>query len=113
MNETLATTDRSVADGSAAVDLQDEDWVAPSSNADDEGRAASPVRVGCVIRNRYVLEERVGIGGKGTVFKALDRYRLDLPEEDRYVAIKILPPTANNHGELVADLRREFYEEKE
>ena len=110
MNETLATTDRSVADGSAAVDLQEEDWVAPSSNADDGGRAASPVRVGCVIRNRYVLEERVGIGGKGTVFKALDRYRLDLPEEDdRYVAIKILHRPADNRGDLVADLRREFY----
>lgn len=110
MNETLAPRDRSAADGSAAVDLQEEDWeVAPSSNADDEGRAASPVRVGCVIRNRYVLEERVGIGGKGTVFKALDRYRLDLPEEDRYVAIKILHRPAGNRGDLVADLRREFY----
>jgi len=110
MNETVAPTDRSAADGSAAVDLQEEDWVAPSSNTDDEGRTASPVRVGCVIRNRYVLEERVGIGGKGTVFKALDRYRLDLPEEDdRYVAIKILHRPADNRGDLVADLRREFY----
>jgi serine/threonine protein kinase len=121
MNETLTPTDRSAADCSAAVDLQ-EDWVAPSSNADDEGtaaspssnaddegRTASPVRVGCVIRNRYVLEERVGIGGKGTVFKALDRYRSDLPEEDRYVAIKVLHRPADNRGDLVADLRREFY----
>ncbi len=108
MSETLTPTDRSAAAGSAAVDLQEE-RVAPSSNADDEARAAAPVRVGCVIRNRYVLEERVGIGGKGTVFKALDRYRLDLPEEDRYVAIKILHRPADNRGDLVADLRREFY----
>jgi serine/threonine protein kinase len=108
MNETLAPPDKFAADGSAAVDLR-EGWVAPSPNADDEGRAASLARVGCVIRNRYVLEERVGIGGKGTVFKALDRYRLDLPEEDRYVAIKILHRPAENRGNLLADLRREFY----
>jgi serine/threonine protein kinase len=109
MNETLAPTDRSVADGSTAIDLP-ADRVAPSLDTIHAGRrAAAPVRVGCVIRNRYVLEERLGIGGKGTVFKALDRYRSDLPEEDRYVAIKILHPTADDRGNVVADLRREFY----
>jgi serine/threonine protein kinase len=108
MNETLAPTDSSAADGSMAIDFQT-NWETPSSNSNDAPRTASPIRVGCVIRDRYVLEERLGIGGKGTVFKALDRYRSDLPEEDRYVAIKILHPTANNRAELLADLRREFY----
>jgi serine/threonine protein kinase len=108
MNETLDPTDRSAADGSVAIDLQ-ASWPAPSSDILDERRTASPVRVGCVIRNRYVLEERLGIGSKGTVFKALDRYRSDLPEEDRYVAIKILQPNSVNRGDLLADLRREFY----
>src|SRR5260221_601924 len=108
MNETLAPTNSSATDGSIVIDLQ-ANWAAPSSDADDECRTAPPVRVGCVIRDRYVLEERVGIGGKGTVFKAFDRYRSDLPEEDRYVAIKILQPNADNRGELFAELRREFY----
>jgi serine/threonine protein kinase len=108
MNETPAPTDRSAITGSMAITLET-NWAASPSDPNDERRAALPVRVGCVIRDRYVLEERLGIGGKGTVFKALDRYRSDLPEEDRYVAIKILHPTANNRGELVADLRREFY----
>jgi serine/threonine protein kinase len=108
MNETLAPTDRSAADDSVAIDLQ-ATWAAPSSDPHDERRTASPIRVGCVIRNRYVLEERLGIGSKGTVFKALDRYRSDLPEEERYVAIKILHPNADNRGDLLADLRREFY----
>ena len=108
MNETLAPTNRSAINGSIAITLQANREASPL-DANDERRAALPVRVGCVIRDRYVLEERLGIGGKGTVFKALDRYRSDLPEEDRYVAIKILHPTAHNRGELVADLRREFY----
>jgi serine/threonine protein kinase len=90
------------------IDLQT-NWAAPSPDANDERRSAPRVRVGCVIRNRYALEERLGIGGKGTVFKALDHYRSDLPEEDRYVAIKIPHPTADDRGDLVADLRREFH----
>src|SRR5258708_38533759 len=106
MNDTLAPTDRFAGDGSMAMDVQ-ANWEAPSSNSNDAARTASPIRVGCVIRNRYVLEERVGIGSKGTVFKALDRYRSDLPEEDRYVAIKILHPNAHSGGELAAALRRQ------
>jgi serine/threonine protein kinase len=108
MNETLAPTDRLAADSRVAIDLQ-EHWESPSSNSWDEHRTSSPIRVGCIIRNRYVLEERLGIGSKGTVFKALDRYRADLPEEDRYVAIKVLHPNADNRGDLLADFRREFY----
>jgi serine/threonine protein kinase len=107
MNETLAPTDRPGVDGET-IDLQS-NWMAPTSNSRDEHPTASPVRVGCVIRNRYVLEERLGIGSKGTVFKALDRHRADLPEDERYVAIKVLHANADNRGDLLADLRREFY----
>src|SRR6266852_2605687 len=108
MNETLAPTDRSTADSRVAIDLQ-ENWESPSSNSHDEHRTASPIRVGCVIRNRYVLEERLGIGSKGTVFKALDRSGPDLPGEDRYVGLKIRRPNADDRGDLPADLRREFH----
>jgi serine/threonine protein kinase len=107
MNETPAPADRA-RDGSMTNDLQS-NWAAFPSNSSNERRASSPVRVGCVLRNRYVLEERLGIGGKGTVFKALDRYRSDLPEEDQYVAIKVLQPNAYNRGDLLAHLRREFH----
>jgi serine/threonine protein kinase len=74
----------------------------------DRGPAA-PVEVGHVLRGRYVLEKRLGSGGMGTVFKALDRYRADLPEANQYVAIKILHANAENRLELLENLRREFY----
>jgi serine/threonine protein kinase len=51
----------------------------------------------------------LGGSDKGTVFKALDRYRVDLPLAQQYVAIKTLNATAANHAELLANLRREFY----
>jgi len=72
------------------------------------------IDVGRVLRGRYVLEERLGSGGKGTVFKALDRYRADLPEARQYVALKIFHATADNRETDDLDARRarlrhEFY----
>ena len=61
-----------------------------------------------VLRDRYVLETRLGSGGMGTVFKAVDRYRCDLPQASRIVAIKFLHEAAG-HPEIVSKLRREFY----
>jgi len=70
---------------------------------------AGAVQVGRVLRDRYVLVKRLGSGGMGTVFKALDRYRTDLPEANQYVAIKILHEKTENRQELLENLRREFY----
>ena len=75
----------------------------------DDRPPSSPGEIGRVLRDRYVLVERLGSGGRGTVFKALDRYRADLPEAQQYVAIKILHRTAANREEMLANLRREFY----
>lgn len=70
--------------------------------------AAPPAPAERVLRDRYVLETRLGSGGMGTVFKAVDRYRCDLPQASRIVAIKFLHETAG-HPEIVSKLRREFY----
>ena len=69
------------------------------------------IEIGRVLRGRYVLERRLGSGSKGTVFKALDRYRADLPEAQQYVAIKILHAAINdnNREKLLAKLRQEFH----
>jgi serine/threonine protein kinase len=70
---------------------------------------SSPVDVGRILRDRYVLLDRLGGSGRGLVFKALDRHRADFPESQQYVAIKLLHATAANHEELLANFRREFY----
>lgn len=46
--------------------------------------------VGDVLRRRYRIVAEVGHGGTGTVFEAIDDYRLDLPTTDLRVAIKVL-----------------------
>jgi serine/threonine protein kinase len=83
---------------------------AASSNHGEQGAPASPpIELGRVLRDRYVLEQRLGRGGMGSVFKALDRYRADLPEANQYVAIKILHGKSADRRELLAKLRREFH----
>jgi serine/threonine protein kinase len=66
------------------------------------------VEVGCVLRDRYEIEQCMGTGGKGTVFKALDRYRSSLPPSQRYVAIKLLHECPGNRDETIEALRREL-----
>ena len=92
----------------ATVDLRTSSARHPSNSGDDLSSSAS-VEIGRVLRDRYVLEKRLGSGGMGTVFKALDRYRSDLPEANQYVAIKILHAKTDNRQQLLANLRREFY----
>jgi serine/threonine protein kinase len=75
-----------------------------------EDRSASTIpEIGRVLRNRYVLESRLGRGGMGTVFKAMDRYRCDLTEDNRHVAIKFLHEEADGRTEVSSNLRREFF----
>ena len=62
-----------------------------------------------VLRDRYVLEGRLGSGGMGTVYQAVDRYRCDLKEGNRRVAIKVLHKDLDDGSEDLSRLRREFY----
>ena len=74
-----------------------------------DGPPPSRVEIGQVLRGRYVIEQCLGSGGKGTVYKALDRYRSSLPAAQRYVALKILHAVADGREEMVEALRRELY----
>jgi len=67
-----------------------------------------PCGVGQVLRERYVLQERLGTGGQGTVFKALDRFRTALPDSHQYVALKILH-SGDSAEQTLANLRLEFH----
>lgn len=66
------------------------------------------LEVGRVLRDRYEITECLGVGGKGTVFKALDRYRSSLPPAERYVAIKLLHERPGNRDKTIEALRSEL-----
>jgi hypothetical protein len=65
------------------------------------------VTIGRVLRDRYVIVEKLASGGKGTVFKALDRYRTSLVDSQRYVALKVLHGGGAGAAQTLKHLSRE------
>jgi predicted Ser/Thr protein kinase len=63
--------------------------------------------VGDVINERFVLEKRVGSGGMSTVYKALDRRKLEADDRNPYVALKVLNVEFRSHPQSLIALQRE------
>ena len=63
--------------------------------------------VGDVLNQRFVLEERVGSGGMSTVYKALDRRKLEADDRNPYVAVKVLNVEFRSHPQSLIALQRE------
>jgi hypothetical protein len=70
--------------------------------------AVRDVVIGDVLRNRYKIRAVLGHGGMGTVFEAIDEYRLELPTSGRQLAVKVLHTAVTQRNELLTELRREF-----
>ncbi len=66
------------------------------------------VAVGDLLRGRYRVRGVLGHGGMGSVFDALDEYRLDLPSSGQRIAIKVLHTAVTQRDELLAELQSEF-----
>jgi len=63
--------------------------------------------VGDVLNDRFVLEERIGSGGMSTVYKALDRRKLEADDRNPYVAVKVLNLEFRAHPRSLIALQRE------
>ena len=68
---------------------------------DGDERTIQPVRIGDVLAARYVLKQKIGEGGMGTVYLAHDK------ELDREVAVKLLASTLVHDAEVVERFERE------
>jgi serine/threonine protein kinase len=87
---------------------------APPPDRDDIGEASSSrpadrsLAVGDVLRDRYRVLGVLGQGGMGTVFEAVDLYRVERANDGQKVAIKVLHTAVIQRPQLFAELRREF-----
>jgi len=66
-----------------------------------------PLEPGTVIKERFVLEQRLGEGGMGVVFKARDLRKEEARDRDPFVAIKFLSSEFRRHPEAFMALQRE------
>ncbi len=83
---------------------------APPAGRGDERSDAEPERikgVGDTLNGRFVLEECLGFGGMGMVYKALDLRKLEAADRNPYLAIKILNVQFRGHPKSLIALQRE------
>jgi serine/threonine protein kinase len=84
-------------------------WPAAVAGTGGQG-APAPERmkgVGDTLNGRFVLEECIGFGGMGTVYKALDLRKLEASDRKPYIAIKVLNVQFQGHPKSLIALQRE------
>jgi len=64
-------------------------------------------QVGSILRDRFLLKEKVSEGSMGVVYKALDRRLAEAGGADVNVAIKILSPQLSRNGAALRALQQE------
>jgi len=74
--------------------------------AESEHQSAR-IGVGDVLRDRFVIEQNVGEGGMGLVFRARDKRREEARDRHPFVAIKLLGDDFKTHPDSLIALQRE------
>lgn len=89
--------------------LPSDQLVSLANSSEDQSVAGSDriKGVGDTLNGRFVLEECLGIGGMGTVYKALDLRKLEASDRKPYIAIKVLNVQFRGHPKSLIALQRE------
>jgi serine/threonine protein kinase len=66
-----------------------------------------PLGKGSIVKDRFVLEEELGRGGMGIVFKARDLRKEEAQDRNPWVALKLLNDEFRRHPESLKALQRE------
>ncbi len=80
--------------------------VMPSETLDAES-ATERLQAGSVLRDRFLLQQRIAGGSMGVVYKALDRRLAEVEGEMSYVAIKVLTPKLSRNADALRAIQQE------
>lgn len=69
--------------------------------------AHAALEIGAIIKDRFILEEKIGRGGMGTVYKARDLRKVEMLDSNPYVAIKFLNDELRDSEDALFALQRE------
>jgi serine/threonine protein kinase len=93
--------------GSGVASSSSSGWRQWAASDNASAASAESVGVGTVLRDRFVIEEIVGEGGMGLVFRARDRRREEANDRNPFVAIKVLGDDFKAHPDSLIALQRE------
>jgi len=91
----------------AAADAMSSTTVLPAATPAMADSADDRVQVGSVLRDRFMLQERVAGGSMGVVYKALDRRLAEGGADSPWVAIKVLSPKLAENAQALRALQQE------
>lgn len=79
----------------------------PSLTGSGSGRGQGEANPPRVLKQRFVLDEKLGSGGMGTVFRAKDLRKVEARDRNPFVAVKVLNNDFREHPEAFIALQRE------
>ncbi len=92
---------------SSSNDSLSSTMVIPTGDSIEPESPDGRVQVGSVLRDRFMLQERVTGGSMGAVYKAMDRRLAEAGTESPWVAVKILSPKLSQNGAALRALQQE------
>ncbi|MGD8568693.1 MAG: bifunctional serine/threonine-protein kinase/formylglycine-generating enzyme family protein [Gammaproteobacteria bacterium] len=81
----------------------------PFGSSENEAPAipqAKPIQR-ITLNKRFVLDETLGVGGMGVVYKAIDKRKVEAKDRNPYLAVKILSDDFRQHPDAFMALQRE------
>ena len=95
------------ADVSSNFEPDDEVEGVVGTNTGSSGGIARSIDVGSVVKGRFILEELLGSGGMGRVFRAVDLRKKEANDINPYVAVKLLGVDFAQHPQAFIAMQRE------
>jgi serine/threonine protein kinase len=97
----IAETEEPIGDDDFGTTTVIPNVAVPADTAD------SRVQVGSLLRDRFLLQEKLSGGSMGVVYKALDRRLAEAEATQPWVAIKVLSPLLAENGHALRALQQE------
>ena len=72
-----------------------------------EGRSSGAALAPTVLKSRFILQDQLGSGGMGTVYRAKDLRKVEARDSNPYLAIKVLNSDFRDHPDAFIALQRE------
>jgi len=79
----------------------------PSAVAEKAAPDPDPLQPGSVLRDRFMLQQRISGGSMGVVYKALDRRMAEVEGMERWVAIKVLTTKLSRNADALRAMQQE------